>query len=67
LRNASYRCLADVEEALASRDLKALVDAGLLEPVGERRGRYYVASEDVKAMEIAIRLERIPIPDPFDL
>jgi len=67
LRNASYRSLADVDEAQASRDLKALVGAGLLEAVGERRGRYYMASEDVKVMELKIRLERKPIPDPFEL
>jgi Fic family protein len=67
LRNASYRSLADVDEALASRDLKALVEAGLLEAIGERRGRHYVASETVKAMELAIRLERKPLDDPFEL
>jgi DNA-binding transcriptional ArsR family regulator len=59
--------LADVDEALASRDLKALVEAGLLEAIGERRGRHYVASETVKAMELAIRLERKPLDDPFEL
>jgi Fic family protein len=44
LRNPTYRELADVSEAVAGRDLKALVAAGLLEAVGERRGRSYLAT-----------------------
>jgi hypothetical protein len=34
IRNASYRVSADVSNNLASRDLKLLVDAGLLVPEG---------------------------------
>ena len=41
IRNASYRASADVSELVASRDLRTLVEAGLLEPRGERRGRFY--------------------------
>lgn len=54
LRNASYRRLVERSEAVeitdntASRDLKALVDAGLLDPKGERRGRIYVAAPDLR-------------------
>ena len=44
VRNASYRVSADISNNLASRDLKALVDANLLVAKGERRGRFYVAS-----------------------
>ena len=40
VRNATYRASADVGQPLASRDLKALVDARLLVAKGERRGRY---------------------------
>jgi Fic family protein len=43
VRNASYRISADISNNLASRDLKALVDEGLLLARGERRGRHYVA------------------------
>jgi len=64
VRNASYRATADVSNNLASRDLKALVDAQLLVPKGERRGRHYVASDSVKAIAIKHRLPR-GIPDPF--
>lgn len=65
VRNASYRVTADVSNNLASRDLKALVDSGLLVAQGERRGRHYLAGQRVT--EIAQR-HRLPrgIPDPFD-
>lgn len=65
VRNATYRPAADISDQVASRDLKLLVDAGLLEPVGERRGRYYVASD--KLREIAKgTTQAAPIEDPFD-
>lgn len=65
LRNATYREAAGVSEAVAGRDLKALADAGLLQAVGERRGRFYVASAAVRALEESIRQPRMPIEDPF--
>jgi Fic family protein len=51
----------------ASRDLKAMVDLGLLQPVGERRARYYLAGEETKAQRQKIRAERPPkeTDDPF--
>lgn len=48
VRNATYRHLADVSEMLASKDLRVLVEAGLLTPEGERRGRQYVGSESLR-------------------
>jgi Fic family protein len=45
LRNATYRKTADVELVVAGRDLRQIAEAGLLVPQGERRGRYYVASQ----------------------
>lgn len=65
LRNATYREAADVTEAVAGRDLRALAEAGLLHSIGERRGRYYMASPIVKALEESIRQPRPPIEDPF--
>ena len=44
VRNSTYRNLADINETLASRDLKTLVARGLLSAAGETRGRAYVAS-----------------------
>lgn len=64
VRNSSYRVSADVSNNLASRDLKALVDAGLLVPEGEKRGRFYIASPAVAAIRQKLRLPR-KIDDPF--
>jgi Fic family protein len=66
VRNPTYRELADVSEAVAGRDLKALVDAGLLAAVGERRGRYYLATPDLRSLDRAIRRTRRPVEDPFE-
>ena len=44
VRNGSYRVSADLSKNLASRDLKLLVDAGLLVPEGQKRGRFYRAA-----------------------
>ena len=65
LRNATYREAADVSEAVAGRDLRAIADAGLLAAVGERRGRSYVATPRLRALEESIRQPRSPIGDPF--
>lgn len=64
VRNASYRVSADISNNLASRDLKELVDAGLLIPKGERRGRHYVASDRIMAIRNKNRLPK-GIDDPF--
>lgn len=66
LRNATYRETAAVTDAVAGRDLKALVDAELPVSVGERRGRFYVAGARLKGLEASIRRQpRTPIEDPF--
>ncbi len=64
VRNASYRVSADVSKNLASRDLKVLVDANLLVPEGERRGRFYVASPTVAKIRQELRLPK-SADDPF--
>ena len=65
VRNATYREFADVSHVVAGRDLKALSDAGLLVALGQARGRYYVASDHLKALESSIQRDRTTIPDPF--
>jgi Fic family protein len=75
LRNATYRAAVvyaegeEISDLTASRDLKAMVDAGLLEPVGERRGRHYLARKPVTAIREEIRGARPPREqdDPFVL
>lgn len=65
LRNTTYRTATDVSEAVAGRDLKTLVEAGLLEKQGENRGRYYVASPELTEIRRKTIEPRTPLPDPF--
>lgn len=65
VRNSSYRVSADISNNLASRDLKSLVDANLVIPHGEKRGRYYAPSDEI--MRIRRRTKRPKsYDDPFD-
>lgn len=64
LRNSSYRVSAELPQHLASRDLKALVEADLLIPQGERRGRFYMAAPVVAEIRQRSRLPK-RIADPF--
>jgi Fic family protein len=59
----------EVSDLTASRDLKAMVEAALLEAVGERRARYYLASEALTQVRERIRAKRAPrsTDDPFSL
>lgn len=67
VRAAHYKFLAEVSDVIASRDLKVLVDFGMLIPIGERRGRVYKASDELKAVASKIRNEEpTQIPDPFE-
>lgn len=73
IRNSTYRAVADSEdgeitEATASRDLRQLVQAGLLEPRGERRGRLYTATREVLSLRRSIVAARDPRDDsdPFE-
>jgi Fic family protein len=45
----------DVSEVMATRDLRKLVDAGLLEPFGEKRARYYQPTAALRAAWEEIR------------
>ena len=65
VRRASYRVSADVHENTASRDLIAMSEAGLLIAKGEKRGRYYEASDEVKAVRASFRRPKDRY-DPFD-
>jgi Fic family protein len=62
-----YRALADdeISEAMASRDLRAMVDAGLLAAIGEKRGRSYFPSESLRAIGREVREGR-PQQDDTD-
>lgn len=73
LRRVTYRSLAadsdlgEISEAMATRDLKALVEADLLVAVGERRGRFYLPTDRLRAVRARTRERRGPeIEDPFE-
>jgi hypothetical protein len=66
VRNSTYRNLAQLNDINASRDLKNVVDAGLLIPTGERRGRLYIGAPHIRAVFDRLKREYIrPVPDPF--
>jgi len=65
LTNANYRELAEITESAAGRDLKLLTAAGLLAPVGERRGRYYVGSPRLRELNESVRARPRQVQDPF--
>ena len=66
LRNPGYRAQARVSQLVASRDLKLLVEAGMLKPLGERRGRSYVASAGLKDLRERHR-PPAPAADAFEI
>jgi Fic family protein len=66
LTNRRYRTETDLTEFGASRDLKRLSEAGLLDPKGERRGRVYFAAKPLIDLRAAVRI-RVPLADPYDL
>lgn len=67
VRNSSYRSVLErsaseeISNQVATSDLRALVDAGLLEQHGKKRGTYYVAGPDLVEMRNRIRGTRQPL------
>jgi Fic family protein len=57
----------EVSEQTATRDLKVLVDAGLLQAQGDKRGRVYTAGPPLLEIRDMARAERQPkdLSDPF--
>ncbi len=65
VRNPIYRVQVGISENLATRDLKMLVDAGLLIARGEKRGREYVGAEPIKQISRMAWEPRIT-EDPYE-
>lgn len=69
IRNATYRATLEetdeepISEPTASRDLQCLVEAGLLTPTGEKRGRYYIGAPIILLARQAIIDSRNPRDD----
>ncbi len=59
----------EITDATATRDLSAMAKAGLLDPVGEKRGRYYQPTPELTQAWRAIREGRQsrPTDDPYQL
>jgi Fic family protein len=66
VRNIRYRTTAEVSEHAAGRDLKRLSELGFLIPRGEKRGRFYVGSDQLRAIAAAAKDHR-KADDPFAL
>ncbi|HEY4895170.1 MAG TPA: Fic family protein [Solirubrobacteraceae bacterium] len=75
LTHSTYKMLVEltagetVSSLTTSRDLRALVDSKLLQPIGQTRGRYYVGEPRLRAERTRIQASRAPkdTSDPFDL
>jgi len=66
VRNQRHREQNDLSEVVASRDLRRLTDLGLLEAIGEKRGRHYVAGKPLK--EIAEKCaDRTRANNPYEM
>lgn len=72
IRNSSYRINVrsweneKISAQVATNDLRALVDAGLLVRQGAKRGTYYLAGKPLVEIREKIRSGRDPI-DPSSL
>lgn len=64
VRRSHYLTSADVSEQVASKDLRHLVETGLLVPQGETRGRVYVASKNLSSIYLRNYEKRTNV-DPF--
>ncbi|HEY1456897.1 MAG TPA: Fic family protein [Solirubrobacteraceae bacterium] len=75
LTHGAYRRIVEitagetVSSLTASRDLRAMVDAKLLRPIGQTRGRHYLGEPILLAQRQRIRSTRVPpqTSDPFEL
>jgi len=64
ITNTRYRGDTEVTEFVASRDLKKLCEANLLEPLGEKRGRTYRAAKELRELRRSSSIVR-PLEDPY--
>lgn len=66
VRNASYRALLDgwdegISNQVATTDLRAMVNAGLLKQEGRKRGTYYTAGDPIREIVSSARANRTRI------
>ena len=66
INEASITEAKEITEFVASRDLRRLSDLGVLIPHGEKRGRYYTGSPEIRQIRQSIR-DNSPMSDPYEL
>ncbi|HEY5048253.1 MAG TPA: hypothetical protein VII49_09555, partial [Rhizomicrobium sp.] len=67
IRAGRYQEENEVSDVVASRDLRRLCEAGLLHPVGEKRGRYYIAAKPLKDIYTRARANDVRAGDPYEI
>jgi Fic family protein len=67
IRAGQYQKDNGVSDVVASRDLRKLCDLGFLEPVGEKRGRYYIAGKPLQAVYKMARIDDVRAAEPYEL
>jgi Fic family protein len=65
VRRPVYERDADIELGTANRDLRMMVQGGLLEPQGETRGRYYVGTPALRQIRQSVIGERPRLTNPY--
>lgn len=65
VRRSVYEREAGIEPGTAARDLRFLVEHGLLRPVGETRSRTYVGTDRLREIRNAIAATRKPLTEPY--
>jgi Fic family protein len=65
IRRPAYEKDAEIETGTANRDLRIMVERGLIEPRGETRGRHYVATAELRDARRAVIRQRVPLTDPY--
>ena len=66
VRNGRYRQENEISDVVASRDLKQMCDLGLIAPIGEKRGRYYIADKPLQKIREQCA-DRTRADNPYDL
>ena len=64
--NSRYQKETEASVHVAGRDLKALADLAILTPIGEKRGRYYIAGQALREARNRARRDRT-VQDPYEL
>jgi Fic family protein len=65
VRRPVYARDAEIETGTANRDLRMMVAAGLLHPLGETKGRYYLGTPELREIRRSVVGERPVLRDPY--